>query len=993
MQRALFGIAASLVFSSAFAQTQSASISGTILDPSGARIEGARVEAESLDTGAQRTGITSSAGVYSLTAVGIGRYKVAVHALGFSEFEWRDVQLQVGQNLTLDAQLSVESAATRVDVSEAAAPIDQTSATVGGVVSGTQIRDLPVNGRSWANLMTQIPGAIDSGNGQQRDIRFVGRGQDDNNYRFDGVDATGVLNQSQKGNFRLQFSTEAIAEFRGNAAIYTAESGGTQGGQIDVVSRSGTNQFHGSVFEYLRNNYVDARGPFDATLPPFRLNQFGGSAGGPIRKDRDFFFADYEGLRQRVGQTLSGFVPSTAFRSALLSKSPALAFTLAGYPTGTRSTADPNVDRWTGSGRQVTDENFGLVRYDHKFSEATTLSVRYNTDDGAQDLPNGVLLDRVGVTLATHNADINLTTVLSPRSINEFKVGFNRADYRTQNESVLPVSIIVGNYSTLNDNTGKIQASNSFDWLDTITTVRGQHSLKAGFEIRRVQINSTATASNDYQFSFADPNAFVNNRLNQASLVNTLPVTGLRRTEYFGFVQDEWRPTPGLTANLGVRYEYFGVPNEVNGRAIVFDPLSCAGGYCPEGSSFYKPDYNNVAPRVSLAWSPAKAKNKTVFRAGYGIYYGDGQVGDLTAPTDNLASRLLLTSSSFPNLSYPVDPSLLASSAFSSVNPRGLDRYRRTPYTQEWSFSIQQAVTAKTVLTAGYLGNKGTDQFTRSYLNTKDPVTKQVAYPQFGIVDYKSTHSNSTFEGAQLSLQRNLSGSLVATANYLWSHSINDGSTGGGEADYPQNVRCRACEKASSDQDIRHYLSASIIYDLPVGQGRRYLNGASFVSTILGGWRWSNIVYARTGRPVNVTVSRAGRNVPDGNTSSPQRPDLVPGVDLVPPNQSIARYLNPDAFAVPAADTFGNAGRNLARGPGQWQIDTALEKRIPLWERSNLLFRAEAFNVFNHPQYAPPLSLYAPNSASFGVINAEANATDIGTGTPRVLQFALRIEF
>ncbi len=296
-------------------------------------------------------------------------------------------------------------------------------------------------------------------------------------------------------------------------------------------------------------------------------------------------------------------------------------------------------------------------------------------------------------------------------------------------------------------------------------------------------------------------------------------------------------------------------------------------------------------------------------------------------------------------------------------------------------------------MTLGYIGNKGTDQFTRTYLNTKDPATGQVAYPQFGIIDYKSTHSNSTFEGAQVSLQRNLSSNLVSTANYLWSHSINDGSTGAGEADYPQNVRCRACEKASSDQDIRNYFSGSISYQLPVGPGRRFLNGPGIASAILGGRRWSNILYARTGRPVNITVSRPGQAMPDGNTTSPQRPDLVPGANLVPVNQSAADYITPAAFAIPAAGTFGNAGRNLARGPSQWQIDTALERQIPVFERLKLLLRGEAFNVLNHPQYSTPIGLYARGSASFGVINAEANATGIGTGTPRVLQFALRLEF
>ncbi len=973
----------------ATAQSSTASISGTVLDSSGAVVANAAVDAVSLETGSQRSVRTSSGGVYSLTALGIGTYRVSVTAPGFQSYTWQSVQLQVGQNRTLDAKLTLASVGTQVEV-EDTAPLDLTSASVGGVVSGTQIRELPVNGRSWATLMTLTPGAIDSGTGTQRSIRFVGRGLDDNNFRFDGVDATGIFNQNEKASIRLEFSTEAIAEFRSNAAVYTAESGGTQGGQVDVVSKSGTNQFHGSTFEYLRNSYFDARGPFDTSLPPFRLNQFGGSLGGPIRKDKDFFFVTYEGLRQRIATTLIGFVPSAAYRASLPANSP-LQFVLSAYPVGNSRTSDPSVDRYTGSAKQLDNEDFGLFRYDHKFSDSNTLSIRYNIDNGVQNNPNGSLRDTQAVSLATHNAAITLNTILTPQTINVFKVGFNRSNYVVQNSSVLNQAFIVSPFSTLNDNTGQIQASNSFDWLDTITTVKGRHTLEAGFEIRRLQANSTATSANDYQFTYPSATAFLANQLQQASLVNTVPITGLRRTEYFGFVQDAWRITPNFTANLGLRYEYFGVPYEVKDRGVVFDPLSCPGGYCGKGAAYYFPDYNNVSPRVSIAWSPAGTHDKTVIRSGYGIFYGDGQIGDLNAPTDNTSQRNLITSGAFPNLTYPLTPAVLGSTSF-VANPRGLDRHRRTPSTQEWTFSVQQALTSKTVLTTSYLGSKGTDQFTRTYINTANPITHQVAYPQFGIIDYKSTHSNSTFEALQTQLQRNLNTDLVASANYMWSHSINDGAVGGGEAIYPQNVNCRACEKASSDQDVRHYLSGSLVYALPFGPGKRFLNTRNFAGAVLGGWHWSNILYARSGLPVNVSIARSASALPDLNTLSPHRPNVVPGVSLVPANQTIYSWINASAFSTPAGGTFGNAGRNLVRGPAEWQLDTALEKHIPIFERLNLSFRAEAFNVFNHTHYGVPNAVFS-SSSSFGTITTEQNATGIGTGTPRELEFALRLEF
>ena len=458
------------------------------MDSSGAAVANADVEAVSLQTNSQRKVATSSAGVYSLSALGIGTYRVSVKASGFETYIWQNVELQVGQNRTLDAKLALASVGTQVNVEDIIPPLDETSATVGGVVSGTQIRELPVNGRSWATLMTLTPGAIDSGTGTQRSIRFVGRGLDDNNFRFDGVDATGIFNQNEKASIRLEFSTEAIAEFRTDAAVYTAETGGTEGGQVDLVSKSGTNEFHGSTFEYLRNSYFDARGPFDTSLPPFRLNQFGGSFGGPVRKDKDFFFFTYEGLRQRIGTTQIGFVPSAAFRSQLPATSP-LQFVLSAYPVGTSHTGDPLVDRWTGSARQLDNEDFGLFRYDHKFNDANTLSIRYNIDNGVQNNPLGSLRDTQAVNLATHNAVISLNTILSPQTINVFRVGFNRSDYVVQNSSALNLNFNVTPFSILYDNTGQVQASNSFDWVDTITTVKGKHTGELyGYLVKRLSI-------------------------------------------------------------------------------------------------------------------------------------------------------------------------------------------------------------------------------------------------------------------------------------------------------------------------------------------------------------------------------------------------------------------------------------------------------------------------------------------------------------------------
>ncbi len=315
-----------------------------------------------------------------------------------------------------------------------------------------------------------------------------------------------------------------------------------------------------------------------------------------------------------------------------------------------------------------------------------------------------------------------------------------------------------------------------------------------------------------------------------------------------------------------------------------------------------------------------------------------------------------------------------------------------TPYTEEWTISLEGALTPKTVMDIAYLGEAGAHQFTRTYLNTPDPVTHQVAYPSFGLIDYKTTASNNNFNALLVTLQRNLNSTLVASVNYMYSHAINDGSTGGGETDYPQNVRCRACDRASSDFDMRQYLSGNLIYQLPFGRGRQYLNRPGIASAILGGWEWANILTVHSGLPVNVAISRPASAVPDQNISSPQRPNVVAGQSIVPANQTIGYFVNAGAFSIPAPGTFGNAGRNLLRGPDAWQLDTALVKTMLLTERFHLVFRAEAFNIFNHTQLGLPNANFS-NPASFGQITTEANGAGIGTGTPREIEFALRLQF
>ena len=977
-----------------FAQVDRANLNGTVTDPSGAVVPAATIDVFFTGTGFKRTVQSGETGTYAIPALPIGHCRVTVRSTGFQTQQVDDLVLTVGENRTLNFQLGVSASAATVQVTASAVQLEQDTAETGGVVDPQQVNGLPINGRNWAGLMVLIPGAINTGIGNQTGIRFAGHGLDDNKLVFDGTDATGILRQSQKTDLRLQISSEAIAEFRVDSQLYSAEFGGVGGGQADVVSKSGTDSFHGSVFEFFRNNVLNSRSFIDpSTVPPFHLNQFGGSLGGAIIKNRTFFFIDYEGLRQTLGQTLIGFVPSPAYRAQVLQTSPQLQPVLNAYPLGQTATTNPNVFSWTGAGRQVQNEDSGLVKIDHRFTQATTAYARFNLDQGQLQVPNGdgsgYLRDTVLTNDSPKNGILALQHIFSPTVINEITAGVNRVPFVTANQSVLPIQAQISGFTTLHDNLEQGQASTTYSVADTLSFVYGRNNFKAGAGMRRVEINLGNSA--ETQLTYTNAAHFTADSLDSAAILASVPDAGARKTEYFGFLQDEIKLQPNLTLSLGVRYDYFGVFSEIKGRARAFDPETC-GGFCAPNASWYNADPDSVGPRVSLAWAPKMFHGKTVIRTGYGLYYGEAQLGDLTGPLNNITSRITLTSAQIAGLTYPVDPFIALGQSIGNA-PRALFRNRKNEQIAQWGFSVQNELPGQMLLDVGYLGNKGTHMFTRTEANAIDPATGTRPLAGFGLTDYKRMDGNSEFEGLSVTLKRQFASGWLLGANYLWSHSIDDAGTGGGEADYPENIACLECERASSDQDVRHSFTSSAIYQLPFGPGRKYLSGSGVAGKVFGGWELSGIGAARTGVPVNVTISRSASSLPDGNTTSPQRPNLVPGVSLIPAGgQTPGDWINALAFSIPANGTWGNAGRNLVRAPGVWQIDTALTKRARITERINLEFRAEAFNLLNHAQYGLPNGNFSA-AGSFGTITQPLNTGATGTGTPRQFQLMLRLSF
>ena len=981
------------------AQVDRAGLTGTVTDPSGRVLPQTRIVAVQNATGLRRETTSSPRGTYDVPELPVGVYTVTFTHDGFQSLIFENVVEVVDQTRTLNATLAVSGGQEQIEVSSSSEQLDETSNRLGTRIEQAQIRALPLNGRNWATLTALVPGAVDTGGSNQRAVRFAGRGRDDNNFTYDGIDATNIINQAQQPYVRLAIPLDTIQEFRVDSMLATAEEGGTGGGQLLVTSPSGTNQLHGNAFEFFRNNVFDAREPIDKLnpeQPPFHLNQFGASLGGPIQRDQTFFFVAYEGYRQILGQTLPGFVPSDAFRAQVLTESPVLAPIVNAYPEG-KTLISPDIAQFVGEGRQIVHEDSGMFRLDHRFSDATTMFVRANLDEAVSNAPlassGAYLEDTQALTSSPVNAGIELLHIFSPNLLNEAKFGFNRSTANTTdiNQTGLLYAVSVAGFTTLNNNRVSIGAGNSFAGIDNVTWVNGRHTVKAGIEIRRVQMNQGTGTSGTISFSSTD--SFAANQVSTASLTDTLPVNGLRKTQYFAYLQDEFKWFPNLTVNLGARYSFFNIFHEVEGRSNPFDFATCGPqGFCGVGASFGRPNYGDVDPRIALAYAPAKSGH-TVIRAGFGMYHEDGQLDDQNLPNSNEVSRYSLSSKTIPNLSFPIDPFLV--DVTGKISPRADDRRRKDTFVNQWSLSLQQALPAKFVGTVSYVGSEGHHLLTLSEVNVVDPLTGTRPYPQFGQVDWRGNRNNSNYNGLSFAVKRSFTNGFLLSANYMWAHEIDDGSNGSGDGDslVAQNVACQPCERADGIWDVRHVFNANAVYQLPFGPGKPFVNQPGLWSSLVGSWELTSMVVARTGFPVNVTLDRSSSDVPDGNTNN-QRPDLVPGVSLAPPGGStIAEWINPAAFAVPVPGTFGNAPRDLARGPGAWQFDFGLGKHIPLTERVRLEFRTEFFNIFNHPQYGLPQADFSAGPGVFGSIISSVNSGPVGTGTPRQIQFLLRVAF
>ena len=1101
--RSIAGLLVSLMLTGlAFAQIDRASLEGAVLDPSGGIVVGAAVKISAVETGISEERTTNSDGYYRFPGIALGEYTVFATFKGFKTKVIEGVTLQVGETRTLNIALEVGELSEKVTVEVEVTPADRSSAESYAVISTEQIENLPLNGRNWANLTRIAPWAQDDGGGDQRTIRFAGRGRDDNTYSYDGVDATGIQEQAQKAEVRLQISPESVSEYRVSSALYDAEYGSQSGGQIDVVTRSGTNEYHGSLYGYFRNSVFDARNFNDPLtgVPPFRMGQYGMTFGGPIVKTKAFIFVNYEGLRQYQEVSLIAAVPDPSVQQAALLNNPQSAnlcpifqsypwrksavallqgsgcapvfvYPDAAFTTGTCNGGPCDItnsyDNFSHQGKSVIHEDTWLARFDYKFSESTLFYARAQRDVAFARSPNGNLFDQNDTNNHPANYLVALQHFFTPTLLNDLKFGANRSPFHNP---VLPgyidVSLSTANYEGLNNSQADNEVGTTYSIIDNLTWSKGRHTIKAGIEIRKIQLNQgkTQSLSVSMKGGAGDNTSLINNLVDTVDYTTSWDGHALRRTFVMPYILDEWKIKPNLTLNAGLRWDYYAPVTEAHDRVKIFDLTACHG-YCSPTSALEFPNYDNFDPRVSVAWAPDRFKNKTVVRAGFGIYHGSAQNDDRNAALESDRTETVYTTGQgsppldqsvvFFQPSYLLNPpnfNIPATYGVGSIGARALIRHHPDLYVETWGLSIQQALPRNFLFTVSYLGSHGVHIFTRNYENLCDrnilhpgdgtigncvrpldnyPVLNPdgSVYGYFGSIDYKANYGNSSYNGLMLAVDRQFSNGLSFTAKYSLTHSINEGTVGGGEASAPQDPYCLACEKGPSIYDVRNNIMLASVYELPFGNGKAHFN-EGVGAILLGNWTTSLLWNWHTGHPLTVTMDVSGNPnwLPDGNDQNAViRPDLVPGVPLVPAQRTTANWVNTAAFTTPPYDPqtgsllrYGNAGNGIIRSPNVWQVDFSAEKGIKIKERFTLQFGAQFFNIFNHVQLADPNTLtftygctsavpntppytcsISPNS-NFGIINTFVNkninsdkffADNTGSGLPRQIQLYFRFQF
>ena len=977
----------------AYAQAQTAGeITGQVLDESKAAISNAAVTTTNSATGAVRKAQTDSQGHYALTDLPVGTYSITVEHEGFQQLKQTGVMLNVATIVTLNLTLMVGALKQEVVVTPAAPIIDEADASTGTVLDNQEVGELPINGRDYARFSLITPGAIFRSN-FIADLTFDGLHSVHNQFSIDGIDASRVdqpymANGFERGARLLTGSLDTIEQFNVQTSDYSAQYGRAAGSYINIATKSGTNDFHGEAYDYFRNNVLDARNFFATTgpAPEFRFNDFGGNIGGPIRKEKTFFFLNYEGSRQRIGITGSGTVPSALERSEVKANSRQLTPILNMFPIGTSAGPDQFTDNYTTT--QVSDvrEDTASIRLDQVFSTHDSAFVRFNVNDSDVEGPLfGVVPSSLGVDdhqsvpVRTTNVAIHEKHVFTSGLVNDFLAGMQRWVSRVDSAEPLPLTTVVG-YSVIPGTQGNFLKNNtSFQYGDTMSKVKGRHALTWGGTIYSIWVNTDNSAMPTMQFN--SPQEFVRDQLSTVTIVNATPGNRVRATQIGLFVNDQFQMLPTLSLNLGLRYDIETVPHDSRYATRPYDTRTSTLGL--RGDPYFAVNKKDFGPRVGIAWSP---KPRFVIRSGYGIYFQDYAVGfGSLVPGNTVPGNVTLLQQQVPNLSYPYDI-FLSQAATPPPNVNGFPWHKPDTYANQWNLSVADQLSQNMSFQVAYVGNHGVNLLREEGINYFDPTLGARPNPKFGNVTLQANSGLSSYNALQLSfIRRAGTAGLSFRANYTFGHATDDVEDSGLFSSDPQNLNNIKAERGNSSGDVRQNFTFNLLYDVPLGEGHRFLS-SGFGGKLFSGWRVATLGILRTGVADTVYI---GTNTFGNGDFVNQRPDCVAGVSPYANPKTITDWLNPAAFSMPKVGTFGNCGRNTIYGPNFRNLDFSMLKETPLGE-SHFEFRAEFFNIFNHPAFAQPDTTFG--TPGFGKIFNTLGST-LGGGTSRQIQFALKFSF
>ena len=1040
------------------AQSDTATISGTVTDASGAAVVGAKIEVKNVGTGIAQARTSDNQGRYRVPELIVGNYEVQATQTGFQTVIHKGITVTVGGEAIIDFALPIGQAQQTVTVEAQASQVDTSSSAVATLVERTQMEDLPLNGRNFESLIGLAPGVITIPNsggpfyGKSDNYSIAGSrplGQqiliDDTNFIGFWGHATG------SGAAGSSLGLEAIAEFQTLTNTYTAQFGGN-GGVINASSKSGSNSFHGSAFEFLRNSAMDSRSPFDsvvlpgntvANVPGYRRNQYGGSLGGPIKKDKAFFFVDYEGVRSAQGTSTvvtgtpdvnahQGYLPCNVAGAAYASTcnastnlafvgiAPSIAPILALFPS---VPASP-----TGSGNltevltNIIHEDYVLARADYNLSDKDNIFVRYVRDVASYYSPQSVApfveLDATSNNFAT----IEERHIFSPTLVNLAHVSFMRpTETQTQDSPQVPSLVFVP--GRINGHVALTGGPNigvggpqglAPNWLDPthfvegddIIWTHGAHSIRAGVSLERVDDNETGLGTLGGTYTFPNLVGLLTAAPSQVSIPlqgETNGTRGLRTWFFAPYVQDEWKVNRRLTLNLGLRYEWGSNPREVNNLLTNVNLLNgtvTGTGYVSTPNLYNHNITNrNFAPRAGFAYD-LFGDHKTSIRGGFGIFYQLLQAKDIIQAIWGSPPFVTGTANnpSFPNPFAGTGPAAPLPGTGIGI----YDGSASTPLDTQYNLNIQRDLSKGLILTVGYTGSHGTHLLLPRDYNTPQLIngvwgtaglngttTPNVRLnPNFSGFVMRNTVGNSNYNGLIVSLNRRFANHWQTQVSYTYSKSLDDGSAGqGAEAgpnapNYPSNPYNAAIDYGRSSFDRTQAARISTIYEFP---GRRLL---------LSGWRATGLYTRTTGAPFTIFsgFDRSGLGA-----GADARPNLVPGASPDPILGGPNEYFNPAAFSLQPVGTLGNLGRGTVSGPGFSNLDMAFFKNTPIRRISevfNVQFRAELFNLPNHPNWGQPnQNVFNSGVGANGTLNPNAGRITSIIGTSRQIQLGIRIGF